>query len=281
MLRFMSSFFSTLFVMTVATTVLFPPDTSPRARMVSGPEHHSSTLKEPGVLTNIELTHSFRLKTQHYEYTPPPNISQQHRFSLPHDPDAIRIWHGTTPGGFGPFPALILLHGSNRTGDAMIDMWRETARAQGIVLIAPHARNPQVWSLKNDGPQFLNALIKEAKSKYPIDPQQIYIMGHSAGGVFIQQLAGEDNPQWKAMASHGAATRLSSVRRSDTPVPLYLFTGSEDRLFPPENMKRAAEMLAAAGHDVTRFNIPGHTHWYYEIGPQLAPLIWQKLTQAN
>lgn len=280
MLRFLSSFTATIAIAVLVVVVFFPPENNP-ATDVSVKSDPDKTRSGPeGNFTTVTLSHNFQLKAQKHEYSPPANISQKHTFTDPNHSAKTRVWHGLSPGGFGPHPALILLHGSNRTGNAMIDMWREIARKKGIVLIAPDAHDQRNWTLKNDGPTFMSALIQASSNKYDIDKDQIYVMGHSAGGLFVQQLAGEDNPPWKAMASHGAATPLKSLRRSNTPVPLYLFTGEKDHLFPPDSMERASKLLASAGHDVAWYNIPGHTHWYYEIGPQLAPLIWQQLTSG-
>ncbi|CUI81760.1 dienelactone hydrolase family protein [Cognatishimia activa] len=274
MLRFFSVFLATITVAVAAIVILFPPANSDiKDRALAGAENQT-----PGRLKAYDSLQNFDLRKESATYTPPVNIAKRHTFTFPENASTKRTWFGTSPGGFGPFPTLILLHGSNRPGTSMIDMWRETAQRQGIVLIAPEAQNPQTWNLSDDGLPFMQALRNEAENHYPIDRKQVYVMGHSAGGIFVQSLAGEDNPLWRAMASHGSATRANALRRSNTPVPLYLYTGEHDHLFPQENMQRAARMLSDAGHDVTYVNIPRHDHWYYKIGPQLAPVIWRDLT---
>lgn len=284
MLRFLTTFCATLFVSGIIVTVLFPPtktQTTGAEKSGQATLETPAVVSSPGRLVTIDLVDRFDLSIENASYSPPANISTLHQFEYPAGSKQPRVWHGFSPGGFGPFPALILLHGSNRTGDAMIDMWRKTARNQGIALIAPHAKNPAAWDMRQDGRAFLQTLLVDAQSKYKIDPEQIYVMGHSAGGLFVQRLAGIDNPPWKALASHGAATRQKSLKASKNPVPVYLYTGSKDHLFPPDQMKRAAEMLASNGHNVKRYNIIDHNHWYYKIGPQLAPLIWKDLTESG
>ncbi len=276
-MNFIRSFLLTLLTGIILIAWFFPPD--PIQAKVD-----VTALPTAGSLVQHEYKDIVYLGGD-AEYEPPKGIADQH--VLMHKGTSLfsrekeRIWFGKKPGGFGPHPTLILLHGSGRTGEAMIDMWRETAQKKGIVLIAPNSSASKAWSLSEDGPAFLNAVLDQAQDHYRIDRDRVYLMGHSAGGQFAQKLAGQDHQLFKSITSHGAALEPSRMKRASTAVPVSLYVGHRDHLFSPQDMTASATTLAENGHDVTTYLIPNHTHWYYRIGPQIAPHMWEELTKAT
>jgi acetyl esterase/lipase len=49
----------------------------------------------------------------------------------------------------------------------------------------------------------------------------------------------------------------------------------------PRRSRVAGEALAAAGHDFDLALIPGHTHWFYEGGPDFAADAWAWFTELS
>src|SRR5436309_8776918 len=74
-----------------------------------------------------------------------------------------------------PAPLLLLLHGSGRNGLSLMDKWKDLAIKEGIVLVGPDAIASARWSSPADGPDFLNDLLSELKSKYSIDQHRMYL----------------------------------------------------------------------------------------------------------
>jgi poly(3-hydroxybutyrate) depolymerase len=188
-----------------------------------------------------------------------------------------RQWYGFGPTIGAPRAAIVLLHGSNRSGRSMIDMWREVALRNDLVLIAPNAAGPSKWVLWEDGPDFLQALLREAGGVHPIDPDRIYLAGHSAGGIFAAQLANLGFGPWRAVATHAGSPNEYTIVPAHNPVPVYAWVGDSDHLFTLERERAVAQRMAQAGHDVTLSVVPGHTHWYYDIGPQIAARMWAQM----
>ncbi|HKO98800.1 MAG TPA: hypothetical protein VJU86_17505 [Pyrinomonadaceae bacterium] len=81
----------------------------------------------------------------------------------------------------GSVPLLILLHGSNRVGLSLAEKWKDLANKEGFLMVAPDSLNSAVWGTPVDGPVFLRDLVEELKAKHPIDPQRVYLFGHSGG----------------------------------------------------------------------------------------------------
>ncbi|VDC20380.1 alpha/beta hydrolase family esterase [Pseudogemmobacter humi] len=184
----------------------------------------------------------------------------------------IRRWWGLGPDpGNGPAPVVLLLHGSEHDGRAMLAMWEETARRHGLILVAPDAFDPAGWSAR-DGRAFLEAVLADAARLYPADPNRVYIAGHSAGADFALSLVADPPGRARAVAVHAGARMPSGTAKSPVPVRIYL--GDNDHLCPLAEARASARALAAAGHRTELVVIPGHDHWFYSAGPAIAADSW-------
>ncbi len=211
------------------------------------------------------------------EYAAPENKFAAH--SLSHDGRA-RTWYalGSRMNAnlqASKLPAaIVLLHGSQRDGRAMLDMWQSVARSENIALIAPDSLNPRGWSFETDGPDYLEAVLADAASKYAFDPKRVYLFGHSSGAIHALLLANRTEGPWRAVAVHAGGLSEDAVAPRSGAPDLRLYLGDGDRLFPVDTIRIQAKALARAGHDTELVVIPGHTHWYYVIGPKLAVDAW-------
>ncbi len=181
-------------------------------------------------------------------------------------------------GADGPRRSLLLLHGAQRTGRSMLDMWQAAADRSGMVLIAPDALGDG-WSPDTDPPLFLIDALNATAGHVALDPDGVAMFGHSSGGMLAQLYANRVAGPWRAVATHGAALQVESLQNpAAAPVPIRLYIGADDHLFPPSRTRLTVDRLAAAGHPAEMIGITGHTHWYYTIGPWLAGdcLDWMK-----
>lgn len=185
----------------------------------------------------------------------------------------IRRWWslGRDPGK-GPAPVVLLLHGSGRDGRSMLAMWEEVARRHGLILVAPDALDPAGWSAAVDGPAFLEAVLADAVRLYPADPARVYLAGHSAGANFALSLAADPPGKARALAVHAGAQLPTGAAANPVPVRIYL--GDKDPLFPLDDARATGRALAAAGHLTGLVVIPGHDHWFYTAGPAIAADSW-------
>jgi poly(3-hydroxybutyrate) depolymerase len=127
------------------------------------------------------------------------------------------------PAGLGASPALLVaLHGTYGNGPEMVGPGRpqgfeDVADAEGVVLVAPSARQLEAgdWDQHGDGevgrsywetlprddpsrgadpdrnPDLLlvRAIIAEAERALGVDPRRVYVAGHSNGGFFALHVA--------------------------------------------------------------------------------------------
>jgi predicted esterase len=211
------------------------------------------------------------------DYQPPENRFARHEFK---SGLSTRVWYGQGPKvetfvtSQNKPAAIVLLHGSNRDGRSMLDMWRHLAQRENITLIAPDASNLAGWRGYSDGQSFLDALLVEASQIYAFDPNRVYLFGHSSGAIHALSLANSGG-QWRAVAVHAGGLSSSPDGAAQRHAPLRIYLGDKDHLFPLAQVRAHAKKLAEAGHHTELIVIPNHTHWYYVIGPNLAVDAWR------
>lgn len=185
-----------------------------------------------------------------------------------------RTWVGYRPDAVtGPSPVVILFHGAGRTGLSMIDMWQEVADEHGLTLVAMDDANRAGPSGFQISP-FLHDVIDAAAEIYPIDRDQMFLFGHSAGAITAQLVGNRVTGPWRGIAVHAGYVNPTFVQPIDNAPPIRAYLGSSDHIFDPAGARIAAQYLARAGHDYDLILIPGHTHWFYEGGQAFAADAW-------
>jgi predicted esterase len=175
-------------------------------------------------------------------------------------------------------PLIILLHGSNRTGISMIDMWRNVANDNNVILAATNSYNPMNWNRPKDNYKIIEFLILEVAKNYNIDEEKIYLFGHSSGGIFALSLAAELSHKLAGVALHAGMFRqesdlkyLASAKRK---IPYAIFAGTKDDLFPTHKVRNTAKILSQNGFPVELTFIKYHDHWYYNLAPFINEKAW-------
>lgn len=183
-----------------------------------------------------------------------------------------------------PAPLLLLLHGSGRNGASLTDKWKDLAKKEGIILVAPDAITAEGWRSPVDGPDFLHDLITELLAKYPIDPHRMYIFGHSAGASFALYMALYESEFFAATAIHaGALTSQDGiiVERAKRKIPIYIAVGTVDPFFPLAAVRATRDMLNSRDFNAQLVEMPGHDHWYYDLAPKINAAAWAFLKEQR
>jgi poly(3-hydroxybutyrate) depolymerase len=186
-----------------------------------------------------------------------------------------------------PAPLLVVLHGSNRNGLSLVEKWKDLARKEGFFLVGPDARNSRGWSAPADGPDFLNELISDLKSKHPIDNRRMYLFGHSAGATFALYMSLYESEYFAATAVHAGALSSdagSIMELAKRKIPIYIAVGTADAFFPLTVVRATRDMLNKNGFNAQLVEMKGHDHWYYDLAPKINAEAWsflkmQKLTE--
>lgn len=174
-------------------------------------------------------------------------------------------------------PLLMTLHGSGRDGKSQIEQWKELAKKEGFIVVAPDAINSMAWQMPLDGPDFLFNLIESLKKKYSINERRIYLFGHSAGANFGLLMGLLESEYFAATAVHAGAIQKDShqfIERAKRKIPIAIFVGDRDTFFPVALIIETKDALKAKGNTPEVTILKNHDHNYYSLAPKLNPMIW-------
>ena len=209
-----------------------------------------------------------------------------------------RSYNILVPQGEGPFPAVIFFHGSGGSGASVI---RDAALVapllqKGYALIAPSALDVTysggrrlsgwIWEGQRDGRddyRFVQDVINDATSKFPIQEEDLIVAGHSNGATFVWYLACEGlDTRLRNFATIGGTPvrdRLLSCADVRPSFNLYHTHGTADSVVPVDGTQRTAtwhgwlgaieavEMMAAASgcsekEEIATSETTETTRWY-------------------
>ncbi|KQZ45054.1 PHB depolymerase family esterase [Duganella sp. Root1480D1] len=151
-------------------------------------------------------------------------------------------------------PLVVVLHGSGASAEQVLgrafpfsplSVWLEIAEREQVVVVAPDGikrRGQRAW---NDGfadvtsnPQcddvaFIGAVIDHAIAEDDADPERVYVIGVSKGGMMAYRIAVELAPRLAAFATVLAAMpQRASYEEPATPLPALIVAGEKDPFIP-------------------------------------------------
>jgi poly(3-hydroxybutyrate) depolymerase len=176
-----------------------------------------------------------------------------------------------------PAPLLVLLHGSGRTGDSLLEKWTSIARRDGIILAGPDASSKVGWAVPADGPDYLYDLVETLRAQYDIDPARVYLFGHSAGAGHALAMGVLESEYFAAVAVHAGTLNEAMfplIERAPRKIPMAIWVGDNDSLFPVRVVRATQEALNKHGFDAQFTVIGRHTHWYYDRAPEINAKVW-------
>lgn len=191
------------------------------------------------------------------------------------------------------WPLVLYLHGFNPANPPLHRWWsadqrhHEIADRKGVIYIEPHGRgNAQYLGL---GERDVIRCIEQAKARFAIDDDRVYLTGESMGGHGTWSIATR-NPQLFAAAAPvygGWDFRVTSIAGPPAPhnqprnareffvqerfssfasvenlrnVPLLVLHGDADEAVSVENSRHAVRMIQRWGYDVRYWELPGWAH---------------------
>ncbi|HWP41587.1 MAG TPA: alpha/beta fold hydrolase [Blastocatellia bacterium] len=152
--------------------------------------------------------------------------------------------------GARPAPMVLLLHGSGMNGRSLVEEWKSLAGKEGLILVGPDSNVASGWSLENDGPQFIQALLETITAKHRIDARRVYLFGYSAGAVYALQLSLLMSEQFAAAAVYAGAMDPASferIERAKRKIPIALFVSTSDPFFPVPKVRATYIALKERG----------------------------------
>jgi polyhydroxybutyrate depolymerase len=186
------------------------------------------------------------------------SLSLDHKFRILFHQFRIRTYLIYIPTNYNennPTPLVLVLHGGPNTAKNASERFgvSEKAEEEGFIAVYPNGvckiPTRRTWNMgfgfglaylfNVDDVGFIEKLIQKMQEKYNIDPDRIFIAGHSAGAMMTYRLAAELSDKVAAIASNGGVigghqvdNPLWQIPEPDNPVSIAEFHGKLDDIVP-------------------------------------------------
>lgn len=181
-----------------------------------------------------------------------------------------------TAGTADKRPLVIVLHGSGASAEQVLGMafpysplsvWLEIAEREKVIVVAPNGtqrRGQRAWNdgfadiagnPKYDDVGFISAIIDRAIAEDGADPERVYVIGVSKGGMMAYRLAAELAPRLAAFSAVLAAMpQRADYRAPEQPLSALIVAGTADPFIPYQGGKSFITLgflASALGIDAT------------------------------
>src|SRR5262245_7920194 len=177
-----------------------------------------------------------------------------------------------------PSPLLLLMHPTGESDRSLVEAWKSLASKEGLALAGPSSFRAESWSMKEDPPAYIEAVMKDVGARHPIDQRRIYVFGFSAGAHYTIKLCLAHPDPFAACASAMGALEpmyFPALKNPVRRVPLILFAGSEDEYVPESAVIATRDALRMANYEVELHSFSDQGHNYYRRADEINRMAWK------
>ena len=178
------------------------------------------------------------------------------------------------PGGYDPAtpaPLMVSLHGAGRQYDWLMNYagFLDQAEHHGYVVVTPLGYTRRGgYGYRGDSERDRRAeqdvmnVFGLVTEELAIDPNRIYLWGHSMGGAGTYYLASRHPDIWAGLAAvaggtmHAGYVDAEAIRH----IPFLVIQGSEDRVVPAAGARESVAKMRELGMQHLYIEIPGGDH---------------------
>lgn len=174
-----------------------------------------------------------------------------------------RLYIPTAYDGSKAFPLIIALHGMGGDENSIFDfydsgLFKKLAEERGYIVACPKGREPASM-YRGPAEQDVLDVIAEVEKDYKVNPDRVYMTGHSMGGFGTWSIAIDHPAIFAALApisGGGDPTKFAVISR----IPQIVIHGDSDSTVPVERSKVMVEAAHRAGTEIRFVEIPGGSH---------------------
>jgi len=164
-----------------------------------------------------------------------------------------------------PAPLVIAMHGTGGDENTLFDGpayqhigLKQAADKHGMIVVSPFGRG--ITEYRGIGEHDVMRVLEEVRRRYPIDPQRIYLTGHSMGGTGAVYLAMRHPDVFAAAAPLAAAYSYPWLARNLSSIPTLWIAGANDEEFYHRGVAVGVERIRKFGGRAVLESIPGEGH---------------------
>jgi poly(3-hydroxybutyrate) depolymerase len=185
-------------------------------------------------------------------------------YTSPHDGERVpfRIFVPTGLDRTTRHPLVVALHGAGGDENAFMEryqgLFKKEAQARGYLAVAVNGRGPYT-GYRGAAERDVLDVTDLASRLWPVDPDRVYLMGHSMGGMGTVLVGFDHAERFAALApiaGFGAPAQLAKA----PDMPIFLGQGDQDALIPVEGARAFHQAAKTSGRDVVYVEKAGTDH---------------------
>jgi predicted esterase len=183
------------------------------------------------------------------------NTAQPYRLFVPANYEAKKKW-----------PLVVALHGMGGDENSFFAGYakgaiKEEAEKRGYLIVCPKGRGPASMYMGAAERDVLD-VIKEVRREFNIDPDRIYLMGHSMGGYGTWSVAANNPDLFAALApiSGGGTPIVLAKLKGIAHTPWIVIHGDKDPTVPVEESRKMVKAGKELGTEIKYVEVPGGDH---------------------
>lgn len=170
------------------------------------------------------------------------------------------------PGDYVPWrktPMIVFLHGGGQGAgdgdDYFPTAWR-CAQPRGCILVCPTVLKKVAVAWSNEQHVgYIRSIVQEMQKKYNVDPDRVYLWGHSMGGFGVFYIGTRTADVFAAISPMSGGP-MGWIPDNLKKTPVRIVHGDADDVVPPGGSRKAAKMLRERGATVIYDELPGVKH---------------------
>lgn len=166
------------------------------------------------------------------------------------------------------WPLILYLHGGSVRGDDISQMKKLGLAAKvemdpnfPFIVVSPQCHKSEIWT----DVDALGAVLDDVARSNRVDPDRIYVTGHSMGGRGALYAASKMPDRFAAVVSLGPVSPITAWAEKLATVPLWLFHGTSDQFLPLKEVEELVRATEAAGGHPQLTVLTGRDHYILDV----------------
>ena len=180
------------------------------------------------------------------------------------------------------WPLILYLHGGSVRGDDISRMKKlgltEKVEADPnfpFIVVSPQCHQGEIWT----DVDALGAILDEVARTNRVDPERVYVTGHSMGGRGALYAGYKMPDRFAAVLSLGPVAPITAWAEKLATIPIWLFHGPNDQFTPLKEVEELVHAVEAAGGHPQLTVLPGRDHYILDVYDR--PDIYKWLAQQK